>query len=208
MTKRFGFRVVPLHPGHAERHEHWPRLHEHHNHWWRVLGGRVGTGNRNFPYNENPKRPLNTTSLKCCLPSTDAIDRREKIHECVWRSKFASRKRTSLISIRFPQKKKITSDTFLTEWYKLVSLEVSEPHVMCGSRSTCWETVYGILSGIAVCLLKTPSDPLEVKETASQHQVVCAILAYAKTMHMGCGLILSQSVEKSCQLQKIPLSIM
>jgi hypothetical protein len=34
----------------------------------------------NFPYNENPTRALNTTSLKCCLPSTDAIDRQEKIH--------------------------------------------------------------------------------------------------------------------------------
>ena len=28
-----------------------------------------------FPYNENPTRALNTTSLKCCLLSTDAIDR-------------------------------------------------------------------------------------------------------------------------------------
>ena len=28
-----------------------------------------------FPYNENPMRVLNTTSLKCCLPSTDTIDR-------------------------------------------------------------------------------------------------------------------------------------
>ena len=33
---------------------------------------------RLFPYNEKPTRTLNTTSLKCCLPSTDAIDRREK----------------------------------------------------------------------------------------------------------------------------------
>ena len=31
-----------------------------------------------FPSNENPTRPLNTTSLKFCLPLTDAIDRREK----------------------------------------------------------------------------------------------------------------------------------
>ena len=43
----------------------------------------TGTGNRNFPYNENPTRAVNTTSLKCCLPSTDAIDRQEKIHACV-----------------------------------------------------------------------------------------------------------------------------
>jgi hypothetical protein len=31
-----------------------------------------------FPYNENLTRALNTTSLKCCLPSTDTIDRWEK----------------------------------------------------------------------------------------------------------------------------------
>ena len=35
---------------------------------------------RNFPYNENPKRALKTSSHKCCLPSTDAINSREKIH--------------------------------------------------------------------------------------------------------------------------------
>jgi hypothetical protein len=28
-------------------------------------------------HNENPPNALNTTSLKCCLPSTEAIDRRE-----------------------------------------------------------------------------------------------------------------------------------
>ena len=31
-----------------------------------------------FPYNENPTRALNTNSLKCCLSSTNAIDRRKK----------------------------------------------------------------------------------------------------------------------------------
>ena len=31
-----------------------------------------------FPYNENLMRALNTTSLKCCLPSTDANERQEK----------------------------------------------------------------------------------------------------------------------------------
>ena len=31
----------------------------------------------NFPYNGNPTRTLNT-AVKCCLPSTDATDRREK----------------------------------------------------------------------------------------------------------------------------------
>ena len=69
---------VPLHTGHAGLHKQWPRFHEHHNHWWRVLGVRVRPGTRHFPYNENPTRALNTTSLKWCLPSIDAIDRREK----------------------------------------------------------------------------------------------------------------------------------
>ena len=42
-----------------------------------VLGVRVRLGNRifcHFPYNENPTRAPNTTSLKCSLLSTDAID--------------------------------------------------------------------------------------------------------------------------------------
>ena len=38
-----------------------------------------------FRCNENLTRVLNTTSLKCCLPSRDTIDRRDKIHACVWR---------------------------------------------------------------------------------------------------------------------------
>ena len=36
-----------------------------------------------FTYNENPMRALNTTSIKCCLPLTDTIDRQAKIHACV-----------------------------------------------------------------------------------------------------------------------------
>ena len=36
-----------------------------------------------FPYKENPTRALNIISLKCCLPSTEAIDRRQKLtHAC------------------------------------------------------------------------------------------------------------------------------
>ena len=35
---------------------------------------------RNFPYDENQTRALNTISLKCCLPSTDATDRRKNSH--------------------------------------------------------------------------------------------------------------------------------
>ena len=45
------------------------------------------------PLKGNLTRVLNTTSLKCCLPSTDSIDRREKFHASVWRFKFASCKR-------------------------------------------------------------------------------------------------------------------
>ena len=51
--------------------------------------------------NENPTRALNITSLKCSLPSTDAIDRREKFT-------LAYEGSTSPLfkSIRFSQKKK------------------------------------------------------------------------------------------------------
>ena len=118
ITERFGFQVIPIHSRHAGLHKQWPRLHEHHNHWWRVLSVRVRPGNksfRHFAYNENPTRALNTTSLKCCLPSTDAIDRREKIHACVLMFKVVSCTRASLKSINYSQKKR--SDTFLTEKY-------------------------------------------------------------------------------------------
>ena len=104
---------------HAGLHKQWPQLHEHHNHWRRVLGARVRPGTRHFPYNENPKRTLNIASLKRCLISIDAIDRREKIHTCVWRRfKVASFKCVSLKSTSFSQKA-IRSDNFLTEQYML-----------------------------------------------------------------------------------------
>ena len=45
------------------------------NHWWQALGVRVRPRSNHFPYNENPTRALNSTSLKYCLPSTDSIDR-------------------------------------------------------------------------------------------------------------------------------------
>ena len=86
----FDFRVVPVHPG-IDTSDYG--VHEvgvtvcgvRH-----VLGVRVRPGNqivRKFLYNENPTRALNTTSLKCCLPSTDAIHRWEKVYACVVRFK-------------------------------------------------------------------------------------------------------------------------
>ena len=56
----------------------WARLHENYNPWWRVLRVRMQPGTRRFPYTENPTRALNITSRKCCLISTDAIDRLKK----------------------------------------------------------------------------------------------------------------------------------
>ena len=108
MMKRFGFRVVPVHPRHDGRHKQWPRLQEHHNQWWRGQGLRVWTGKKSFchfPCNENPTRALKT-SLQCCLSWTDAIDRREKIHICVWRFEVTSCKSASLKSTRFSQKRR------------------------------------------------------------------------------------------------------
>jgi hypothetical protein len=69
---------------------------------------------RHFPCNEKPTRARHTTSLNCCLPATDAIDRREKIHACALRFKVGSCKRARLYSIRCTHKK-IRSDTFLTD---------------------------------------------------------------------------------------------
>ena len=51
---------------------------------------------RHFPCNGKSTRALHTTSLKCCLPATDAIDRREKIHACALRFKVGSCKRARL----------------------------------------------------------------------------------------------------------------
>ena len=58
------------------------------------------------PYNENPMRALNTTSLKCCLPSTDAIDRWEKKFTHAYEGSRSPHARASLKSTRFLQKRK------------------------------------------------------------------------------------------------------
>ena len=47
-------------------------------HVLRVLDVQVRPGTCHYPYNENPMRAIYPTSLKCCLPSTDAIDKWEK----------------------------------------------------------------------------------------------------------------------------------
>ena len=77
---------------------------------------------RHFPYNENSTRALSTTSLICCLQSTDAIDRREKFTHAYEgsRSPYAS----SLIwnAPSFREKK---SDSFLTELYIWVGLIIA-----------------------------------------------------------------------------------
>ena len=53
---------------------------------------------------KKPTRALNTTSLKCSLPSADTTGRWELIHACVF--KVASWKRSSLKFTRFSQRKK------------------------------------------------------------------------------------------------------
>ena len=76
-NENYGFWVVPVHPGLVTSDY---GVHEvvvtvcgvQH-----FLGVRVRPGTH-FPNNENPTRALNTTSLKCCLLSIDAIERREK----------------------------------------------------------------------------------------------------------------------------------
>ena len=56
---------------------------------------------RHFSHNENPMRALYTISLKCCLPSTDAIHRREKIGSIRIKVQGCA----SFKSIRFSRKK-------------------------------------------------------------------------------------------------------
>ena len=56
-----------------------------------------------FPYNENPKSNRHY-SLIYCLPLTDTIDRRKKMHVCIWRFKVASCKCASLKYTRFSLK--------------------------------------------------------------------------------------------------------
>ena len=79
MTERFGFRVISVHPGLVTSdygvHEVGVSVCgvQH------VLGVRVQPGTRHFPYNENPTRALNITTIKWCYSSTDAIERQKKI---------------------------------------------------------------------------------------------------------------------------------
>ena len=107
------FQVIPVHPGHAALHsdpDFMNTIITGDKSW--VYGYDTETKSfRHFSYNENPTRALNTASLKCCLPSTDAIDRRERIHAYVWRFM-----QVHFIKIRQVFcKKEIMSDTFLTE---------------------------------------------------------------------------------------------
>ena len=71
-----------------------------------VYGYDPGTKSlRHFPYNENPTRARNITSLTCCLPSTEAIDRPKMIYACIWGFKVALCKRASLKPTSFSQNK-------------------------------------------------------------------------------------------------------
>ena len=68
-----------------------------------------------FPYNENPTRALNTTSLKCCLPSTDIDDKWEKFTHAYEGSTSLQQVHFSKIHQVFEEKKKL--DSFLIEQY-------------------------------------------------------------------------------------------
>ena len=73
-----GFRIIPVHPGLVVRdygvHEVGVAVCRVQHVLW-VLGVQVRPGTRHFPYNENPTRALNTTSLKCYFPETDTIQK-------------------------------------------------------------------------------------------------------------------------------------
>jgi hypothetical protein len=84
MMERFGFRVVPVHPGHTGLHSDSDFMKTINTGDKSSVYGYDPVTNsfRHFPYNDNPTRALNTTSLKYCL-LLDAINRQEKIHPCV-----------------------------------------------------------------------------------------------------------------------------
>ena len=73
------------------------------------------TGDESWVFGYNPEpfifltmtRALNTTSLKCCLPSTDAIDKGKKLHAGVLRVKVALFKRASFEIPQVFAKKKV-----------------------------------------------------------------------------------------------------
>ena len=81
---------------------------------------------------KNPTRALTTTTLKCCLPSTDAIERREKIHTCLWGFKVASYKAASLNSIRF-SRKQMRTDTFFNRIVYFIFFKDLYPHLIPSS---------------------------------------------------------------------------
>ena len=110
-----GLWVVPVHPGHVTS------VYGVHKvgvtvcgvqHVLLILGVGIRPRTSNFPYHENPTRALNTASLKCCLPSTVAIDRRKKF-TCAYEGSRLPHA-SALQSTRFLQKQ-IMLDTFLTE---------------------------------------------------------------------------------------------
>ena len=89
---------------------------------------RKPNSSRHFPYNENPTRALNTTSFKCCLLSTDDIDRREKNSRMRIKvqGQFVQEHFLNARALRWNPPdfcKKIRSDTFLTEYIYSLLIE-------------------------------------------------------------------------------------
>ena len=123
MTERFGFRVVPVHPGltwHDAFHKQWLRLYEHHNHWWRVLGVRIRPRTRHLPLQWKSDESTKHYLTQMLIAINWRYWQARKIHTCIWRFKVPLCRHASLKSIRFLQKKK-RSGTFLTEWHTSIS---------------------------------------------------------------------------------------
>ena len=115
MTEWFGFWVVSIHPGHVGLHKQWPRLHEHLNHWWRVLGVRVRPRTRLFSLTMKIRREHWTIPhSNCPCHQLTLLTGGKKFthgHEGS-RSLHTSALRWCPPGFRI----KIRSDTFLTEW--------------------------------------------------------------------------------------------
>ena len=104
------FHVVPVHPGLVisdyGAHEVGVTVCGLQHVLW-VMDVRVRPGTCYFPYNENPTRALNSIPLKCCLSSTDAIERREKFTHAYEGSRSAHRSALHWNQPGFWKKKKV-----------------------------------------------------------------------------------------------------
>jgi hypothetical protein len=90
--------------------------------WQNLMQYRCSSPSVIFAWNNNVTRAAYALSLTRWLHATEAVCWREKIHECAWRSPPPLHHSTRPVLHYFPRKK-ITSDTFWTAVYVVVTTE-------------------------------------------------------------------------------------